>query len=41
MMLSQIEKGNALFERSLENTQNFQNNFLAILARAFDKDEQA
>ena len=41
LMLSQMEKGNSQFERSLENTQNFQNNFLAILARAFDKGEQA
>jgi hypothetical protein len=40
-MLSQIEKGNAQFEKSLENTQNFQNSFLAILARAFDNGEQA
>ena len=40
-MLLQIEKGNAQFEKSLENTQNFQNSFLAILACAFDNGEQA
>jgi hypothetical protein len=40
-MLSLIEKGNAQFEKSLENTQNFQNSFLVILARAFDNGEQA
>ena len=40
-MLLQIEKGNAQFEKSLENTQNFQNSFLAILAHAFDNGEQA
>jgi len=40
-MMRLMEKGNSQFERSLENTQKFQNNFLAILARAFDKGEQA
>jgi hypothetical protein len=40
-MLLQIEKGNAQFKKSLENTQNFQNSFLAILAHAFDNGEQA
>ena len=40
-MLSQIEEDNAQFEKSLENTQNFQNSFLAILAHAFDNGEQA
>jgi hypothetical protein len=37
LMLLQMEKGNSQFERSLETTQSFQNNFLAILARAFNK----
>ena len=37
LMLLQMEKGNSQFERSLENTQNFQSDFLAILACAFDK----
>jgi hypothetical protein len=41
MMLAQMEKGNTQFKKSLENTQNFQNGFLAILTHAFDKGEQA
>ena len=40
-MPSQIEKGNAQFEKSLEDTKNFQNSFLAILACDFDNGEQA
>ena len=34
-MLSEMEKGNALFVKSLESTQAFQNNFLDILHGAF------
>ncbi|KIM77606.1 hypothetical protein PILCRDRAFT_91045 [Piloderma croceum F 1598] len=37
LMLLQMKKGNSQFERSLKNTQNFQNDFLAILACALIK----